>query len=48
MPKHTKIDATTKKYSTGKRTTSKDIPGTGMAKKTATAVEKRRKYLESI
>jgi hypothetical protein len=50
MPKHTKIDSTTKKYAAGKgkRTTSKDVPGTGMAKKTATAIEKRRKLLQSI
>ena len=50
MPQHTNIDATTKKYASGKgkKTTSKDVPGTGMAKKTATAIEKRRKYLKSI
>lgn len=31
-----------------KKTTSKDVPGTGMAKKTAKAIEKRQRRLDSI
>jgi len=31
-----------------KNTTSKDVPGKGMAKGAAKAIEARRKYLQSI
>lgn len=31
-----------------KKTTSKDVPGKGLAKKAATAMEKRRKMLRDI
>lgn len=37
-----------KKKPTFKKTTSKDVPGTGGAKKAATAIEKRRKLLRDI
>ena len=51
MPKHTKLDATTKDHTAGKgkkRMTAKDIPGTGGLKRAASAIEKRRKLLQSI
>lgn len=45
-----KVDSTTKKWALKRKkpTTSKDVPGTGLAKKAAIAIEKRRKILESI
>ena len=38
----------TKKKKPVKKTTSKDVPGKGLAKKAATAIEKRKKMLKSI
>lgn len=38
----------TKKKETKKKVTSKDVPGNGLAKKAAKAVEKRRNLLKSI
>ena len=44
MPKKTKKIASKKK----RPTTSKDVPGKGMAYKAAKAIEKRRKILSDI
>lgn len=51
-----KVDSTKKKQSETERwakkkkkpTTSKDVPGSGMAKDTAKKIEKRRKMIDSI
>lgn len=37
-----------KKITKKKKTTSKDVPGKGLAKKAAKAIEKRKKLLKSI
>lgn len=49
MPKPKKKTAT-EKYTAKKKkpTTSKDVPGNGMAKKAAKAIEERKKKLKNI
>lgn len=46
--KLTKTQELAQKAKKRKKTTSKDVPGNGMAKKAAKAIEKRKKLLKSI
>lgn len=48
--KKTKKKSTTQKWADKKKkpTTSKDVPGKGLAKKTAKAIEERKKKLKNI
>ena len=48
MPKKQKSSPKKKTEKDYKKTTSKDVPGSGMAKKAAKAMEKRHKKLKNI
>lgn len=45
MPTDKKKKAPAKKAAKKNKTTAKDMPGSGMAKKAATAIEKRKKRM---